>query len=69
MKTQNLFLTFVVVIFLNSCCNIKTEKKVYQDRAIELQNEGWSKKASLHIAKVEAGLIPEDEEYKGYMED
>ena len=69
MKTQNLFLTIVVAIFLNSCCNIKTEKKVYQDRAIELQNEGWSKKASLHIAKVEFKIIPEDSLYISYMED
>ena len=68
MKTQNLFLTLVAVIFLNSCCNTQTDKKVYHKRAIELQNEGWGKSASEHIAKVEAGLIPEDEEYKGYME-
>jgi hypothetical protein len=69
MKTQDLFLTLVAVIFLNSCYIFKTDKKVYHKRAIELQNEGWSKKASEHIAKVEFKIIKEDSLYISYMED
>lgn len=34
-----------------------------------LMNEGWSRKSSEHIAKVELKLIPADEEYTAYMED
>mgnify|MGYP003443137254 FL=1 len=69
MKTQNLFLTFVVAIFLNSCYNTQTDKKVYQDRVNELKNIGWSNSAAIHIAKVEFKLIPEDSLYISYMED
>ena len=69
MKTQNLFLTFVVAIFLNSCYNTQTDKKVYQDRVNELKNIGWSNSAATHIAKVEFKLIPEDSLYISYMED
>ena len=35
----------------------------------ELQNIGWSKSASEHIAKVEFNLIPKDSLYTAYMED
>jgi len=69
MKTQNIFLTFVAVIFLNSCYNTQTDKKVYQDRVNELKNIGWSNSAAIHIAKVEFKLIPEDSLYISYMED
>jgi len=69
MKTQNLFLTFVAVIFLNSCYNTQTDKKVYYNRINELKNEGWSKSAATHIAKVEFKLIQEDSLYISYMED
>lgn len=66
---KNLILILTAVILLNSCQTLTNDKKVYQKRANELQNDGWSKKAATHIAKVESGLIPEDEEYISYMED
>jgi hypothetical protein len=34
-----------------------------------LQNEGWGKSASEHIAKVEFKIIPEDSLYISYIED
>lgn len=34
-----------------------------------LQNEGYTKTAAVHIAKVELKLIPEDDEYTSLMED
>ncbi len=39
------------------------------DYVLELQNEGWSEEAAEHIAKVEMGFLPSDEEYISYMED
>ena len=37
--------------------------------AKDLQEEGYSKKASEHIAKVEFKLLPIDKEYKALIED
>jgi hypothetical protein len=54
--------------FLNGCIDRKEEKD-WQLYAIELQNEGYTVKASEHIAKVEFGLLPIDEEYNGLIED
>jgi len=37
--------------------------------ATELQNEGYTPEASRKIAKVDFGVLPIDEEYKGLIED
>lgn len=39
------------------------------DEISELMEEGYSKDAASHIAKVEAGIIKADKEYNALMED
>lgn len=38
-------------------------------RTLELTEEGYSRDAAEHIAKVELGIIPPDNEYSALMED
>lgn len=68
-KTQIVFIVVVAVYFLFNGCLPRNEKKGWQLYAIELQNEGWSEKAAVKIAKVELGVFPVDEEYTAYKED
>ena len=68
-KPQIIFIIVLGIYFLFNGCLPRNEKKDWQLYAIELQNEGWSEKAAVKIAKVELGVLPIDEEYNGYKED
>jgi len=68
-KTQITFIAIAAAYFLLNGFIPRNEIKDWQLYAIELQNEGWSEKASNHIAKVEFKIIPEDSLYVAYMED
>jgi len=68
-KTQILFIAIVGAYFLLNGFIPRKHFNPWQIYAIELQEQGWSKKASEHIAKVEFKIIPEDSIYIGYMED
>ncbi len=62
-----LFIAFVILyILMATSCSIETN---WHNRALELQEIGYSKQASEHIAKVEFGIIPQDEEYISLIED
>jgi len=66
-KTQIIFLAIVAIYFIFNSCVPREE--VWQKQAIEMQNEGYSIEASEHIAKVENGILPEDEYYNALIED
>jgi len=68
-KTQITFIAIVAAYFLLNGFIPRKQNNVWESYAIELQNEGWSQKASTHIAKVEFKIIPEDSLYVAYMED
>jgi len=68
-KTQITFILVVAAYFLLNGFIPRKQNNAWQKYAIELQNEGWSKEASEHIAKVEFNIIPEDSLYMAYMED
>jgi hypothetical protein len=69
LKTHYAIILFITAYFLFNGCINRTEEKDWQKYAIELQNEGYTVKASEHIAKVEFKLLPIDEEYIGLIED
>jgi len=68
-STQITFIAILAAYFLLNGFIPRNEIKDWQLYAIELQNEGWSKKASNHIAKVEFKIIPQDSLYVAYLED
>jgi len=68
-KPQILFIAIIGAYFLLKGFIPRKQINTWQIYAIELQNEGWSKKASEHIAKTEFKIIPKDSIYIGYMED
>lgn len=68
LKTHYALLLIIGSYFMFNGC-LPRETNNWKKYAIELQNEGWSVKASEHIAKVEFKILPIDEEYNGYKED
>lgn len=68
-KLQILFIAIVGAYFLLNGFIPRKQINTWQIYAIELQEQGWSKEASEHIAKVEFNIIPQDSLYIGYMED
>jgi len=68
LRTHYIILILTASYFMFNGC-LPRETNNWQKYAIELQSEGWSVKASEHIAKVEFKILPIDEEYNGYKED
>ena len=68
-KYQIAFLIVVGAYFLLNGLIPRNENINWQMYSNELQQDGWTKKAADHIAKVEYKLIPEDSLYISYMED
>jgi len=68
-STQITFIIVVAAYFLLNGFIPRNEKTDWQEYAIELQGEGWTKTVSEHIAKVEFKIIPEDSLYIAYLED
>jgi len=58
-----------MTIILLTAINCVPHSEDWKIQAIELQNEGYSVKASEHIAKVENGLLPVDAYYMALIED
>lgn len=69
LKTHYIIITLIASYFLFNGCIVRKEINDWQKYAIELQSEGWSVKASEHIAKVEFKIQPIDEEYTALIED
>lgn len=67
-KLLIIFFILATAYFVGSLYEIHQNIK-YLERVLYLMDEGYSKKASEHIAKVEFKLIPEDAEYIALMED
>jgi hypothetical protein len=68
-KYQIAFLIVVGAYFLLNGLIPRNENINWQMYSNELQQDGWTKKAADHIAKVKYKLIPEDSIYTSYMED
>lgn len=79
LKTQYAILMLITAYFLfNGCIPRKSEIVVtygvnefhsWELYAAELKSEGYSKVSAEHIAKVEFGVLPIDEDYKELIED
>lgn len=69
LKTHYTILLLITAYFLFNGCISRSTQNAWQSYAIELQNEGYSVKASEHIAKVEFKILPIDEEYTALIED
>jgi uncharacterized membrane protein len=61
----------IIIITIERGNNTQFErmKTRLNSRIAELSNEGYSLKASKHIAFVEFGMIPKDKEYNSLIED
>ena len=68
-KYQIAFLIVVGAYFLLNGLIPRNENINWQMYSNELQQDGQTKKAADHIAKVEYKPIPEDSLYISYMED
>jgi hypothetical protein len=76
MKSFKIFLllmttSLIIILSINAYDNYRFEQKVERvnKRVNELKEIGYTEKAAKHIASVENGLIPLDEEYNSLMED
>lgn len=79
LKTHYIILILIAAYFLfNGCIPRKSEIVVQYGQnefnswelyAAELQSEGYSKVSADHIAKVEFGVLPIDEDYTALKED
>ena len=70
-KHQIGFLLIVAIYFIfNSCTTEPMEStNEFQLYIIEMQEEGYSKEAAEHIAKVDYLIIPIDDYYEALIED
>lgn len=73
-KLVNIFLFIVVISVLLLSCNTtkkttQIDKEKLNFRIAELQNIGYTLKASQKIAFTEFGIIKADQEYKALLED
>lgn len=68
-KHQILFLALLGAYFLLNGLIVRNNNLDLETRIKELQNEGYTLKASEKIAKVELNLLPVDEEYTALIED
>jgi len=69
LKTHYAIILIITAYFLFNGCIPREQEKDWQTYAIELQSEGYTIEASEKIAKVEFGVLPIDEDYKGLIED